>query len=569
MVVHRPRRLAVAVVTVAALALASCASDDGSGAGAPVTTEPSADEVASADAPSGTDEERSCDQGPTLDEVEAEPVEGVASDLTVTSFDGTELRVHWFPTDVPDDEPAPTVLMGPGWSQAGDTSEEGAELFGALGIGPLRAAGYNVLTWDPRGFGESGGTVQINSPDAEGRDVQVLLDWVAGRPEALLDADGDPRVGMIGFSYGGGIAVTTAAVDCRVDAIVPGLAWHSLETALYPNETFKQGWSDFLTLAGSAAGDLDPTIGSASATAGETGGLGDDDRAWFVERGPADLVGDITAPTLLVHGTVDTLFTPSEAVTNYEALRDAGTEAAMFWFCGGHGVCLTDGGDLDDVSEATFAWLDRHLREDPTVDTGPAIRVVDQDGTTWSADDLPVAPDEVLSASGSGSLALTADSVAGPVTVPPGVDDLLAGLVAPFTPAPADVAFEIPVDPAASGGLGAVDGLALGAPRLTLAYSGTAPDGERPTRVFAQLVDDERGVVVGNQITPIPLVLDGRPQTVEIDLEVIVQRVAPGRALTLQLVASTPAYALPRLGGEVTFGRVDLTVPVTTSFTEG
>jgi ABC-2 type transport system ATP-binding protein len=564
---RRSRRPALAVVAAAlTLALASCAADDGSGAGAPATSE-----ATPADVPSGAgDRDGSCEQGPTLDEVRAEPVDGVASDLTVTSFDGTQLRIHWFPTATPDDDgPAPTVLMGPGWSQAGDTSEDGAALFGALGIGPLRDAGYNVLTWDPRGFGDSTGTVQINSPDAEGRDVQVLLDWVAGRPEALLDADGDPRVGMIGFSYGGGIAVTTAAVDCRVDAIVPGLAWHSLETSLYPADTFKQGWSDFLATAGGATGDLDPTIESASATARETGTIDDDDRAWFVERGPADLVADIAAPTLLVHGTVDTLFPPAEAVTNYEALRDAGTEVAMIWFCGGHGVCLTDGGDLDDVSDATFAWLDRHLKADPSVDTGPTVRVVDQDGTTWSADDLPVAPDEVLNASGSGSLALTDASVAGPVTVPEDVGGLLAGLVAPFTPAPADVALEIPVDPAASGGLGAVDGLALGAPRLTLGYSGTAPDGERPTRVFAQLVDDERDVVVGNQITPIPLVLDGELQTVEIDLEVIVQRVAPGRTLTLQLVATTPAFAPPRLDGEVTFGRIDLTVPVTTSFTEG
>ena len=60
--------------------------------------------------------------------------------------------------------------------------------------------------------------------------------------------------------------------------------------------------------------------------------------------------------------------------------------------------------------------------------------------------------------------------------------------------------------------------LALGAPRLGMTYSGTAPAGDRPTRVFAQLVDPERGVVVGNQVTPVPLVLDGSPQTLEVDL---------------------------------------------------
>jgi ABC-2 type transport system ATP-binding protein len=71
---------------------------------------------------------------------------------------------------------------------------------------------------------------------------------------------------------------------------------------------------------------------------------------WFVARGPGDLVGQITAPTLLVHGTVDNLFTPSEGATNFQALQDAGTPVAMLWFCGGHGICLTGEGDSELVN---------------------------------------------------------------------------------------------------------------------------------------------------------------------------------------------------------------------------
>ena len=65
----------------------------------------------------------------------------------------------------------------------------------------------------------------------------------------------------------------------------------------------------------------------------------------------------------------------------------------MIWFCGGHGTCLTDPGNTDRVSEAEFAWLDRYLRGDPSVDTGPAFETIDQDGTTWTADGYPVADD--------------------------------------------------------------------------------------------------------------------------------------------------------------------------------
>ena len=65
-----------------------------------------------------------------------------------------------------------------------------------IGVGVLLNAGFNVLTWDPRGFGGSGGVAQFDSVDYEARDVQRLVDYVAQQPEAQLDAPGDPRAGM-------------------------------------------------------------------------------------------------------------------------------------------------------------------------------------------------------------------------------------------------------------------------------------------------------------------------------------------------------------------------------------
>ena len=38
----------------------------------------------------------------------------------------------------------------------------------------------------------------------------------------------------------------TAAIDRRVDAIVPDIAWNSLHTALYKDDTVKSGWSAVL-----------------------------------------------------------------------------------------------------------------------------------------------------------------------------------------------------------------------------------------------------------------------------------------------------------------------------------
>ena len=154
---------------------------------------------------------------------------GSTTDYDLTSFDGTKIRIHWFPRAGAAGAKSPTLLKGPGWGQPGDTNTAGSGygLFGDLSIHTLQTAGYNVLTWDPRGFGQSGGTVESDSPQYEGHDVQRLIDWVAAQPGVQLDAKNDPRVGMVGASYGGAIQLVTAGIDCRVDAIVPQIAWHS------------------------------------------------------------------------------------------------------------------------------------------------------------------------------------------------------------------------------------------------------------------------------------------------------------------------------------------------------
>src|SRR3954451_4139156 len=184
----------------------------------------------------------------------------LARDTTVASFDGTKLTVHFFPS--PSGGLAPTVMVGPGWASPRATDENGGDgpSFGFTGVGTLRKAGYNVLTWDPRGFGTSEGTVEVDSPDFEGRDAQALIDFIATQPEAQLDAPGDPRLGMSGASYGGGIQLVTAALDPRVDAIVPVIAWHSLVTSLDKDHTAKTGWSNLLYTLGQSH-SLDPHIG--------------------------------------------------------------------------------------------------------------------------------------------------------------------------------------------------------------------------------------------------------------------------------------------------------------------
>ena len=345
-----------------------------------------------------------------------------ARDDSITSFDGTNIVLSFFPAaNLPAGQKAPTVLYGPGWSSGRDTDENSASdpSLGSIGVGPLRAAGYNVLTWDPRGFGSSGGNATVDSPDNEGRDVQELIDYVAHQPEAQLDRVGDPRVGMTGASYGGGIQLVTAGLDKRLDALVPDIAWHSLLTSLYKEQVLKTGWGSILYSTGKARGHLDPHIDSAFTSGALTGQISAEDEAWFGSRGPGDLVNKIRIPTFFTQGTADTLFTLDEAITNYRILRANNVPTKMLWFCGGHGICLTNPGDGTVIEREAIQWLNRYLKGDRHVDTGPRFEWIDQDGVKHSASDYPLKSSTPLVGTGAGTLPLVNGGGSGPVVPPP------------------------------------------------------------------------------------------------------------------------------------------------------
>ncbi len=263
---RRPGSIVVALAMTAAV-LAGCSAPPTPGPGA------GADTTAST----------TCHRPLPSHPVVATPVPGVPSDWDVSSFDGTKIRAHWFPVHPGSTQRSPTVLMGPGWSLAGDTDTHGPGVLGEIPINALWAAGYNVLTWDPRGFGQSGGLAEVDSPDYEARDVSALIDWVATRPGVELDAPGDPRIGMVGGSYGGGIQLVAAATDCRIDAIVPTIAWHSLVTSLDKAGTFKAGWGNILSDL-SSSDHVDPEVGAAQSTGNLAGTVTPAQQQWFAAR---------------------------------------------------------------------------------------------------------------------------------------------------------------------------------------------------------------------------------------------------------------------------------------------
>jgi len=486
----------------------------------------------------------------------ATPVSGISSDYDLTSFDGTTIRIHWFPD--PQDSSGgthPTVLMGPGWGSAGDTDTSQAGIQGALSIAQLWRGGFNVLTWDPRGFGHSGGEAEVDSPNFEGRDVSEMLNWVAQQAGVQLDRPGVPRVGMVGESYGGGVQFAAAEHDCRIDAIAPTIAWHSLGTSLDKNQTPKTGWGNILASVSSSA-KLDPEITTADNEMDTTGTIDAGAVSFFDSRGPAQFLPRVKVPTLILQGTVDDLFTLDEGIKNYEALHRQGTTVSMAWFCGGHGVCLTNPGSALEVGPLSLAWMEHYVAGETTAHVLRGFAFVDQNGTSYAASGYPLPAGSPIVATGTGTLALQAAGGSGPPVVPANVEaaNIVDSVALPVTPGPAKNALDVTVPIARTAVL-------VGPPTLSMTYSGTVAPGARPTRVFAQLVDPATQIVVNNQITPIPVILDGKFHSVTVPLETIGYTAKAGSSLELQLVATTVAYITPRLGGTINFSRVRVDLP--------
>jgi ABC-2 type transport system ATP-binding protein len=445
--------------------------------------------------------------------------------------------------------------MGPGWGSSGDTDTSQAGIQGALSIAQLWQGGFNVLTWDPRGFGRSGGEAEVDSPNDEGRDVSAMLNWVAQQAGVQLDRAGVPRAGMVGESYGGGVQFAAAEQDCRIDAIAPTIAWHSLGTSLDKNQTPKTGWGNILESVSSTA-KLDPEITTSDNEMNSTGTIDAGAVSFFDSRGPAQFLSRVKVPTLILQGTVDDLFTLDEGIENYQALHRQGTTVSMAWFCGGHGVCLTDPGSALEVGPLSLAWMKHYVAGDASAHVLKGFAFVDQDGTSYAAPEYPLPAGAPVVATGSGTLALQAGGGSGPPVVAANAKaaNVVDSVALPVTPGPATNALNITVPTTRAAVL-------VGPPTLSMTYSGTVAPGTRPTRVFAQLVDPATRIVVNNQITPIPVTLDGKSHSVTVPLESVSYTTKAGASLELQLVSTTVAYITPRLGGTITFERVRVDVP--------
>ncbi|MGJ5752190.1 putative CocE/NonD family hydrolase [Streptomyces puniciscabiei] len=505
------------------------------------------------------------------------------------------------PAGVDPAHPAPAVLATNGFG--GSKSDGSTDAIGKA----FAERGYVSLVYSGLGFGHSGCLISLDDPGIDARAASGLVDFLGGKRAAddgtradyvTLDAPGDPRVGMIGGSYGGAIQLATASVDHRVDALVPLITWNDLAYSLDPNNAvgahgvpgaFKWQWTNGFYLIGESqpltTPSLDPsrinslaclhfvsdacdtvrTLDSGSYPRDRTARL----LAYARSVSPASYLSRVQAPTLLIQGQADTLFNLNEATASYRALHAQGTPTALIWQSWGHSGGMSDpaAGELDlirgnletsYVGRRILAWFDRYLKKDRSTGTGPAFAYyrdwITDPGHTYATADRVPALRRTLYLSGDGTLVNSRAEVAGGsrgytnALVPTShSESSLAGVIGLSDPAPYDT----------KGTCLAWTGAPLtrnldvvGAPQITLKV--VSPKAERTQDsgdaadelvLFAKLYDvapDGTQTLVHRLVAPVRVPDVTKRFTVT--LPGIVHRYATGHRLRFVIAASDDAY---------------------------
>ena len=460
---------------------------------------------------------------------------------------------------LPDATPAPAVLLAHGFGGSKTSVAEDAQ--------SLADAGFVVLAYTARGFGDSSGEISMNSPQFEVADASTLVTYLSSLASVTQDSDGDPVVGVAGGSYGGALALLLAGYDRRIDAVAADITWNDLETSLFAQSTvdatspgvLKSMWTSvfFSSGLGFAPGQPVTECGrftrdwcTAYVEAATDGAVSDVSSALMAASSPKSIAGQITAPVLLGAGQSDSLFPLAQANANAQQITNAPLK--MVWHAGGH-----DGGtpETDRLRLLTAQWFDAHLRGGPAVSDSFDVSVVeasalsDRDpstieilsSTTYpglfgdAQTSIPVLgpPQQVLAPAGGAPAAITSLPGAG------GLAGIASGLLGVSLPGQTAVFVSEPLSASRR---------IVGASRVSITVSSDRPIEDAVLFASLRIVGSN-----GRQSLPQGLVapirvpkLDSRPVTINVVLPAVVAQVAAGDRLAIVIGTTDQAYRMPK-----------------------
>lgn len=267
-------------------------------------------------------------------------------DVSIPMDDGVPIAATLYLPDgtpPPGGWPAIVVLHG-----LGGTRQQMNALIEGYGLTGL---GYALLTFDARGFGESGGLVGLDGP-REVADTRAVRDWLAARPDVS-----DTKVGALGVSYGGGAVFNSLVAGVPWAAVATISTWVDLYSALMPQGLAKSG--AVVALAASIPpARRDPSLDAAGAAAltGNAAAV----KQWADARSSLQALGSVTTPVFMAQGRRDFLFGLDQGTRAYARLRGP---KALYVGLHGHAPSTFPAADTGYLLTKVRAWLDCYLRE--------------------------------------------------------------------------------------------------------------------------------------------------------------------------------------------------------------
>ncbi|MEV7887828.1 alpha/beta fold hydrolase [Streptomyces sp. NPDC002817] len=223
----------------------------------------------------------------------------------------------------------------------------------------LANSGYVVLSYNVRGFWQSGGEIEVAGPP-DIADARKVIDW------ALTHTPADARnVGMAGVSYGAGISLLTAAQDKRVKAVAALSGWADLIDSIYSGRTQHVQASALLDGASLVTGRQSAELREIFDNFYASDLSREQDMVnWGKKRSVATYVDQLNkngAAVMMANAWGDTIFPPNQYADFYEKLT--GPKRLEFR-PGDHATAELTGllGLPNDVWTDTERWFDHYLK---------------------------------------------------------------------------------------------------------------------------------------------------------------------------------------------------------------
>jgi ABC-2 type transport system ATP-binding protein len=305
-----------------------------------------------------------------------QPIESsIGETVTTTVFEPKRLEVG---------QTYPLVLHGHGYGGARTQALGGF-------IQRLVDAGYYVISFDQRGFGESDGTSRSMSPDFDGQNLIAILDWAENLEGLRRRENGQMMVGSMGGSYGGMYQFLLLGADPqqRLRVLAPDITPHDLVYALAPHDVIKSGWVTALSAVGEqgSGGQHDDTLREMLLTGTVTNTFDQTAKNFFtyhsvryfcdgLPAGPQSFVLGTPDPLavpprpfaqadmLITQGFRDTLFNFNDGLNNFECARRAGGDVRLLTHQSGHILPVNPPPEVEDGLDPFYAALTLQLFQD-------------------------------------------------------------------------------------------------------------------------------------------------------------------------------------------------------------